>query len=334
MNSLLSVENLSVEFKSGGRTAYAVNDVSLRLEAGENLGIVGESGSGKSTLAHAVMRLLPDSAVVTGGRILFDGRDLTAMPERELRALCGQELSMIFQDPMQCLDPSFSVGSQLTETLRAHEKITRAEARTRAAKMLRAVGLEDAEKVMRQYPFALSGGMQQRVMIAMALLTGPRLLIADEPTTALDVTVQDQSLHLLKELTRQTGLSVLFITHSFGVVAEVCDRVAVLYGGRVAEYGTVRQLFANAAHPYTQGLLAAVPSMESDREQPLSAIDGTPVSVFAQAEGCPFAARCPRAEERCRRERPALHEVEPDHFAACHAAKAPALAEQTGEDHG
>ena len=320
MNSLLSIENLSVEFRSGGRTAFAVNNVSLSVAAGENLGIVGESGSGKSTLAHAVMRLLPETAAVTSGRILFDGTDLTGLSERELRRMCGSDLSMIFQDPMQCLDPSFSVGYQLTETVLAHERTTKADAQARAAEMLAQVGLQDTQKVMKQYPFALSGGMQQRVMIAMALLTGPRLLIADEPTTALDVTVQDQILRLLKDTAARSGLSVLFITHSFGVVAEICDRVAVLYGGRVAEYGDTGALFYRPLHPYTMGLLAAVPSMEGDRTRPLKAIDGVPVNVFSPAPGCPFAARCPYAQERCRAELPVLRELEPGHWAACHLA--------------
>ena len=317
---LLEIEDLSVEFRTEEGTAHAVNHVSLSLARGENLGIVGESGSGKSTLAHAVMRLLPASAAVTGGQILFSGTDLIALPEEELRKLCGSRLSMIFQDPMQCLDPSFSIGYQLAETVLAHEDCSKAEAKERSAAMLQRVGIHEAKEVMRRYPFQLSGGMRQRVMIAMALLTGPDLLIADEPTTALDVTIQDQILQLLKDCARQADLSVLFITHSFGVVAEICDKVAVLYGGRLAEYGTVRQLFYRPAHPYTEGLLEAVPTMEHDKDQPLQPIEGTPVNVFHLPEGCPFCDRCSRAGEICKRQQPELSEVEPGHFAACHFA--------------
>ena len=317
---LLEIEDLSVEFRTEEGTAHAVNHVSLSLARGENLGIVGESGSGKSTLAHAVMRLLPASAAVTGGRISFSGMELTALPEEELRKLCGSRLSMIFQDPMQCLDPSFTIGYQLAETVLAHEDCSKAEAKERSAAMLQRVGIHEAKEVMRRYPFQLSGGMRQRVMIAMALLTGPDLLIADEPTTALDVTIQDQILQLLKDCARQADLSVLFITHSFGVVAEICDKVAVLYGGRLAEYGTVRQLFYRPAHPYTEGLLEAVPTMEHDKDQPLQPIEGTPVNVFHLPEGCPFCDRCSRAGEICKRQQPELSEVEPGHFAACHFA--------------
>lgn len=318
---LLEIEDLSVEFRTEEGTAHAVNHVSLSLARGENLGIVGESGSGKSTLAHAVMRLLPVSAEVTGGRISFSGMELTALPEEELRKLCGSRLSMIFQDPMQCLDPSFSIGYQLAETVLAHEDCSKAEAKERSAAMLQRVGIHEAKEVMRRYPFQLSGGMRQRVMIAMALLTGPDLLIADEPTTALDVTIQDQILQLLKDCARQADLSVLFITHSFGVVAEICDKVAVMYGGRLAEYGTVQQLFYRPAHPYTEGLLEAVPTMEHDKNQPLQPIEGTPVNVFHLPEGCPFCDRCSRAGEICKRQQPELSEVEPGHFAACHFAE-------------
>ncbi|MBO4289603.1 MAG: ABC transporter ATP-binding protein [Lachnospiraceae bacterium] len=321
MGKLLEIKDLSVEFRTDKGIAHAVNDVSLSLEPGENLGIVGESGSGKSTLAHAVMRLLSPSAVITDGQILFDGTDLTALPEDELRALCGRELSMIFQDPMQCLDPSFSVGYQLTECLLAHRICGKAEAKERSAAMLERVGIHEAKEVMRRYPFQLSGGMRQRVMIAMALLTGPKLLIADEPTTALDVTIQDQILQLLKDYAKQEDLSVLFITHSFGVVADICDKVAVLYGGRVAEAGTVRQLFYRPCHPYTAGLLNAVPTMEHDKNVPLQPIEGTPVNVFRLSEGCPFCDRCGKAAEICRKECPELKEVEEGHFAACHFAE-------------
>ncbi len=323
MQKLLEIKDLSIEFSSPKGTARAVNDVSLSIAPGESLGIVGESGSGKSTIAHAVMQLLPKSAKISSGSIFFEGRDLLRMSAADLRSLRGRDISMIFQDPMQCLDPSFTIAYQLVETLQAHEKLSRDEARKASLQMLQRVGIHNAEDIMKRYQHELSGGMRQRVMIAMALLTRPRLLIADEPTTALDVTIQDQILQLLKGYAREAGMSMLFITHSFGVVADVCDRVAVLYGGRLCEYGSCESLFYEARHPYTRGLLEAVPTMERDKALPLHSIDGAPVSVFDPPKGCPFAPRCSRCREdsqlaeKCLGSIPPLKEAAPGHSFAC-----------------
>ena len=317
MNKLLEIKNLSVEFRSPEGTAHALNGLSLSLEKGESLGIVGESGSGKSTTAYAIMQLLPASARISSGEILLNGRDLLRMSPKDLRAIRGRDISMIFQDPMQCLDPSFSIAYQLIETIQAHENISKQDAKNASLQMLKRVGIHDAEDVMGRYQYELSGGMRQRVMIAMALLTHPRLLIADEPTTALDVTIQDQILQLLKSYAKEEDMSMLFITHSFGVVADVCDRVAVLYGGRLCELGSVSQLFYEPSHPYTEGLLSAVPSMDSDKTAPLRSIEGSPVSVFDPPKGCPFAARCSKATERCFTELPKAAELAPGHISSC-----------------
>ncbi len=317
MEKLLEIKDLSIEFVSREGTAHAVNNVSLSIEKGESLGIVGESGSGKSTIAYSVMQLLPKTARISSGEILFGGRDLLKMSEKDLRSVRGRDISMIFQDPMQCLDPSFTIAYQLIETIQAHEKLSKDEARAASLKMLQRVGIQNAEAVMGMYQHELSGGMRQRVMIAMALLTKPRLLIADEPTTALDVTIQDQILQLLKGYARESGMSMLFITHSFGVVADVCDKVAVLYGGRLCEYGTCSQLFYSPKHPYTEGLLAAVPSMDEDKNKPLRSIDGAPVSVFAPPKSCPFAPRCTKRTEKCQISLPEARMDADGHICAC-----------------
>ncbi len=328
MDSMLESRNLSIEFSSPKGIARAVNNVSLSIARGESLGIVGESGSGKSTIAHAVMQLLPKTARISSGGVFFEGRDLLKMSAADLRSVRGRDISMIFQDPMQCLDPSFTIAYQLIETIQAHEKLSRDEARKASLQMLQRVGIHNAEDIMHRYQHELSGGMRQRVMIAMALLTRPRLLIADEPTTALDVTIQDQILQLLKGYAKEAGMSMLFITHSFGVVADICDRVAVLYGGRLCECGSSRELFYEPCHPYTKGLLDAVPTMERDKNLPLSSIDGAPVSVFDPPKGCPFAPRCAYCREnlqngsgelaeKCLNSLPELREASQGHSFAC-----------------
>ncbi|MBR0130182.1 MAG: ABC transporter ATP-binding protein [Firmicutes bacterium] len=328
MAGMLEIRNLSIEFSSPKGIARAVNNVSLSIDRGESLGIVGESGSGKSTIAHAVMQLLPKTARISSGSVFFEGRDLLKMSAADLRSVRGRDISMIFQDPMQCLDPSFTIAYQLIETIQAHEKLSKDEARKASLKMLQRVGIHNAEDIMQRYQHELSGGMRQRVMIAMALLTRPRLLIADEPTTALDVTIQDQILQLLKGYAKEAGMSMLFITHSFGVVADICDRVAVLYGGRLCECGSSRELFYEPRHPYTKGLLDAVPTMERDKDLPLSSIDGAPVSVFDPPKGCPFAPRCVYCREnlqngssalaeKCLNSIPELNEASEGHSFAC-----------------
>ena len=317
MDRLLEIQNLSVEFRTEKGTAYALNDVSLGLSTGENLAVVGESGSGKSTLAHAIMRLLSPTAVITGGRILFDGTDLTVLPERELRALCGSELSMIFQDPMQCLDPGFTVGYQLAEALLAHGKCKKAEAKDRSEAMLGRMGIREPREIMRRYSFQLSGGMMQRVMIAMALLTGPKLLIADEPTTALDVTIQAQILDVMKDIQKRVNTSIIFITHNLGVVAEVCDKVSVMYAGKIVEQGDVNDIFYDPQHPYTKALLASMPRLDEDGHERLIPIEGTPIDLLDPPQGCNFGPRCKECRKICLTKKPPYADLGNGHISAC-----------------
>ncbi len=324
--SLLKVSGLSVSFPTGRGFLRAVRGISYELGPGETLGIVGESGSGKSVSSFALMGLLKPSAVIEGEG-LFEGRDLLTMSRRDLETIRGRDIAMIFQDPLSSLDPCFTISRHLVEALQAHRTIPRAEAEKEAEEMLRAAGIRNASQVMRQYPFELSGGMRQRVMIAIALLSKPRLLIADEPTTALDVTVQDQILRLLKKLRDLNGTSMIFITHNFGIVARLCDRVMVMYGGRIVERASVRQIFEEPVHPYTRALLAAIPRMDDDKSVPLPAISGQPYDPHSEDAGCPFRERCPRAFERCG-EMPPETAVGDGHSAACWLAGKEAPREQ------
>ncbi len=312
---LLSVEDMSVSFPTAKGDLRAVRGISYSLAEGETLGIVGESGSGKSVSAFALMGLLKDGASVKG-KGLFDGRDLLSMSKRDLESVRGKDIAMIFQDPLSSLDPCFTVSRHLVEALQAHRSVSRADAEKEAEDMLRSVGIRNASQVMRQYPFELSGGMRQRIMIAMALLSKPRLILADEPTTALDVTVQDQILKLLKWLRDRSGTSMVFITHNFGIVARLCDRVIVMYGGRIAERAPMREIFENPVHPYTKALLAAIPRMYDDTDVPLPSISGSPYNPHSAYGGCPFTDRCPKAFEKCG-EMPPEFEVSPGHSAAC-----------------
>jgi len=292
-------------------------------------GIVGESGSGKSVSVYAILGLLARNGTVEAGTALFGSKDLLSLREKELRSMRGSEISMIFQDPMTALDPAFTIGSFLTEVLRSHEpKTSRADAWARSVQMLSAMGIREPEDVMRRYPDSLSGGMCQRVMIAAALLCGPQLLIADEPTTALDVTIQEEILSLLQRLKEEQGMSILFITHDFGVVARLCDRVAVMYGGFVMEHGSVEQIYHAAAHPYTQALLRAIPRLEDGGAEPLSALEGDPIDLTRLPEGCVFAPRCPQCGEDCLRARPVTADLGDGHCAACHRIR------RGGEGHG
>ncbi|HPM77728.1 MAG TPA: ABC transporter ATP-binding protein [bacterium] len=304
MTPLLAVDDLQVHFRTPQGTARAVDGVQLVVQAGETVGLVGESGCGKSVTALAIMRLLPPRNVHLGGRIEFAGRDLLACNDDELRRVRGREISMIFQEPMTSLNPVFTVGDQLREVYRLHLGLNRREADTEAERMLARVGFRQPAESLGAYPGQMSGGMRQRVMIAMAMAARPKLLIADEPTTALDVTIQAQVLALLDELRRETGTAILFITHDMGVVAELCDRVVVLYAGQVAETAPVRALFDEAFHPYTQGLLNAVRRLDAgDVEQ---SIPGRVDPATNYPPGCRFAPRCLHAMERCRRENPPL----------------------------
>jgi len=316
---LLAVSGLRLSFRTPRGTVQAVSDASFQVRRGEVTGIVGESGSGKSVSAYALLGLLARNGTVEAGSALFDGRDLLSLGKKELRKLRGSEISMIFQDPMTALDPAFTIGSFLTEVLRSHAPtINRREAWGRSVRMLADMGIRDPEDVMRRYPDSLSGGMCQRVMIAAALLCGPQLLIADEPTTALDVTIQEEILSLLQRLKEEQGMSILFITHDFGVVARLCDRVAVMYGGFVMESGSVEQIYHSAAHPYTQALLRAIPRLEDGGKELLSALEGEPIDLIRLPEGCVFAPRCPRRCEKCLRTRPVTTDLGDGHSAACH----------------
>jgi peptide/nickel transport system ATP-binding protein len=296
---LLEVSDLKVSFRTGRGILPIVEGISFNLEAGEILSIVGESGSGKSLTALAIMRLITDRNAVISGRVLFKGRDLLALSDPEMRVLRGGAIAMIFQDPMTALTPAYTVGTQIAEQILAHQKLSRLAARTRAIDLLAAMGIAAPRDTANRYPHQLSGGMRQRVMIAMALSCDPALLIADEPTTALDVTVQAQILDLILRLRGEFGSSVLLITHDMGVVARVADRMAVMYAGVIAESGTTRTIFASPAHPYTIGLLGAIPRLRGPRLSHLPAIPGAPPAPHARLPGCAFAPRCPYAIAAC-----------------------------------
>ena len=316
---LLSVENLTVGFKTEDKGAVrVVEDVSFHLAPGEMVGLVGESGCGKSVTAMSILKLLPTPpAFIAGGRIVFEGQDLVSYDEEAMRRVRGDRIGMIFQEPMTSLNPTFTIGYQLDEVLTAHRNVSAREARARSIELLRKVGIGAPGTRCAQYPHQLSGGIRQRVMIAMALACDPRLLIADEPTTALDVTIQAQILDLIQRLQQELGMAVLLITHSLGVVAEVCSRVMVMYAGRIVETGPARRLFRMPRHPYTAGLLAAMPRLSKGKDR-LATIPGMVPPPGARGMGCPFCDRCPRALPRCRGEMPALLPMEsPEHRAAC-----------------
>jgi len=317
---LLDVQGLNAVFRGGASPLHAVRDVSFSLTRGETLGIVGESGSGKSVTALSVMGLLPMSGgQVAGGRIAFRGADLLAWSPRQMRRIRGKEIAMIFQDPMTSLNPVLTVGRQLTETLRLHLGLRGLAARKRAADLLDLVGIPDPVRRLASYPHEFSGGMRQRVMIAMALSCDPALLIADEPTTALDVTIQAQILELLGRLKAELGTSVIMITHDLGVVAGIADRVIVMYAGRVVEQGPTRAIFKSPRMPYTIGLLQSVPRLDDARGRKLTAIPGTPPDLRRPLAGCPFAPRCAFfTAGRCDAAAPVLRQVGPGHAVACH----------------
>jgi oligopeptide/dipeptide ABC transporter ATP-binding protein len=320
MSALLEVRDLSVHLFTARGVVHAVNNVSFSLEAGRTLGIVGESGCGKSMTALALMRLIPSPpARIVGGEIRFEGEDVMAMDAAVLRALRGNRIAMIYQDPMTTLNPVFSVGEQIAEAVRLHRGDSRSAAWAQAVETLRLVGIPDPDRISRAYPHQLSGGMRQRAVIAMALACGPRLLIADEPTTALDVTIQAQILELLRRLQGDLGMAVIMITHDLGVIADLVDEVAVMYAGNVVEQAPVRQLFATPRHPYTQGLLRSVPSLEM-RAHRLNTIDGVVPSPFAMPAGCAFHPRCNQAMEVCRATAPVLSRAEDGARIACWAA--------------
>jgi len=316
-DQLLAVEGLSISFQTDDGPVRVVSDVSFALRPGQTLGLVGESGCGKSVTAQTLMRLLPmPPARIDSGRILFAGEDIVTASERRLRSLRGDRLAMIFQEPMTSLNPTFTVGSQISEALALHRGLSRRQARERTIAGLAEVGIGSPAERFDQYPHQLSGGLRQRVMIAMALACRPSLLIADEPTTALDVTVQAQILELLDKLQRELHLSILLITHDLGVVAELCDDIAVMYAGRIVEAGPAAQVLAHPRHPYTSGLLASSPR-KAHRGHLLPTIPGSVPPPGARGKGCNFAGRCPRVEERCRTEPPVSYEIAPGRHVEC-----------------
>ncbi|WP_348620233.1 ABC transporter ATP-binding protein [Paenibacillus polymyxa] len=317
MAQLLEVTNLRTEFKTVAGTIRAVDGVDLSVGKGETLGIVGESGCGKSITSLSIMQLLPKGlGKVAAGEVRFNGENMLDFSERKMRSIRGNEMAMIFQEPMTSLNPVFKIGKQIAESARYHHGVSKHKAKDMAVEMLTKVGIPRPEKVAASYPHELSGGMRQRVMIAMAMVCNPKLLIADEPTTALDVTIQAQILDLMRELQKSEGTSILMITHDLGVVAEMCDRVVIMYAGQIVEETDVKTLFKDPKHPYTQSLLASLPQLNSDQER-LASIPGQVPNPLDMPKGCRFAPRCQFAKEICRAEAPELTEVEPGHKSRC-----------------
>ena len=317
MSKLLEVKNLRTYFYTDDGIAKAVDDVSFDLNMGETLGIVGESGCGKSVTALSIMRLIPDPpGKIAGGEILFKGQDIVTMSEKDMRSIRGNDIGMIFQEPMTSLNPVFTCGDQIEEVIILHQKLSKAEAKEKAIEMLNLVGIPAPEQRYSEYPHQLSGGMRQRVMIAIALACNPEILIADEPTTALDVTVQAQILELINKLQKELGMGVIIITHDLGVIAEVSNYVCVMYASKVVEYGTVREIFHNPKHPYTIGLLNSIPKAKNRKEK-LTTIEGNVPAPTNFPEGCHFCTRCKFAIEKCWNEQPPLETVGEKHTAAC-----------------
>jgi oligopeptide/dipeptide ABC transporter ATP-binding protein len=316
--SLLDIRNLSVSFPVKGGYRYAVEKLDLSLEAGGTLGIVGESGSGKSTVARAIMQLITHPrARIEADRLHFMGEDLLALPERRMRLIRGARVAMVFQEPMVSLDPLMRIGTQITEALQAHRDMSGGEARDEAIRLLARVGIPDPHRRLDEYPHNFSGGMRQRVMIAIAISSGPALLLADEPTTALDVTVQAQIINLLADLNRENGMAVIMITHNLGIVPWLCERTMVMYAGRTVEIGDTRTVLKHPSHPYTKALLRSIPRLDAAMDEELEAIPGRPPRLGEIGAGCPFAPRCPEAEPVCREGEMPLQVVGEGRMAAC-----------------
>lgn len=315
-DKLLSVQDLHTSFFTESGEVQAVNGVNFDLDPGEILGIVGESGSGKSVTAYSVMQILADTGKITGGKILFKGEDLSTWSEKQMQGFRGKNCSIIFQDPMTSLNPVFTIGDQMKEAVVLHTERRGQEAENRVKELLELVGINEPEKRMKQYPFELSGGMRQRVMIAMALACEPDILIADEPTTALDVTIQAQILELIQSLQHQLGMAVILVTHDLGVIADMCDNIVVMYGGRICERGTAREIFYNPKHEYTKGLLRSIPNVNNMKKK-LVPIEGTPINMLNLPKGCAFCPRCDAAMKICLSEVPEELWINDNHKAAC-----------------
>ncbi|MBW2486545.1 MAG: ABC transporter ATP-binding protein [Deltaproteobacteria bacterium] len=318
-NDLLKIKNLRTYFYVRGFVAKAVDDVSLTIKSGETLGLVGESGCGKSVTAHSIIRLIPDPpGKIEGGDIVFDGENLLRFSESKMRKIRGNRISMIFQEPMTSLNPVFPVGDQVGEVIRLHQKLSRSDTRKRVIEMFQHVGIPAAEKRLADYPHQMSGGMRQRVMIAMALACNPKLMIADEPTTALDVTIQAQILDLMNTLKKETGAAILFITHDLGVIAEMAQNVAVMYAGKVMEYTDVKTIYANPKNPYTIGLLQSIPVLgRESQDGRLKTISGVVPSLLDLPSGCLYSDRCPDVFDDCRHVEPEMYPVAENHFVRC-----------------
>lgn len=315
--NLLEVKDLEVSFFTYAGEVKAVRKISYSLGPGEVMGIVGESGSGKSVSSFGLMGMVPEPGKILGGSIVFDGKEVTKMTEKELLKMRGKDVSMIFQDPMTSLNPVFTVGNQIDEVLRKHTDLNKEQRKQRIIKLFKLVGINQPEKRIHQYPHEFSGGMRQRVMIAMALSCNPKLLIADEPTTALDVTIQAQILELMKELKKKINMSIIFITHDLGVVSEICDQISVMYAGTIVESGSSDQIFYKSRHPYTWGLLESVPKINADEHERLIPIEGNPVDLINPPVGCPFAPRCKYCMRACMTKMPPQCTVEEGHTVSC-----------------
>ena len=315
--SMLEVKDLHTSFFTPSGEVKAVNGLSFMLEKGKVLGIVGESGSGKSVTAYSILQILTNPGRIVSGSIKLHGEELVGKSDDEMRAIRGNKISIIFQDPMTSLNPTFTIGNQLREAILLHTDRNKAQAEARAVEMLRLVGISEPEKRIHQYAYELSGGMRQRVMIAMALACEPDILIADEPTTALDVTIQAQILELMLKLQRELGMSIIMITHDMGVIAQICDEVIVMYAGGVCERGTADAIFYHPMHEYTRGLMRSIPDMSDDEKTRLVPISGTPIDLLHMPPGCPFAPRCERAMKICLQEKPKEYWVGRDHLSAC-----------------
>ena len=329
--ALLEVNDLHTSFYTPAGEVKAVNGVSFNLERGKVLGIVGESGSGKSVTAYSIMQILEKTGKIVSGSVKFDGQELVGIGENGMKDIRGNKISIIFQDPMTSLNPTYTIGHQLMEAITLHTGRNKQQAWDRAVEMLRLVNVNEPEKRMKQYPFEFSGGMRQRVMIAMALACEPDILIADEPTTALDVTIQAQILELMQSLQKELGMAIIMITHDLGVVAQLCDEVIVMYAGSICEQGTADEIFYNPKHEYTKGLLRSIPTLESDGQK-LQPITGTPIDLLNMPAGCPFAPRCDAAMKICLRERAERMQINDNHQAACWVNVREAMKEEGGAD--